>query len=112
MVDAHLHAMKPGDPPSALLDEQRLVLKKAVAWLNANRHRDDSHVIERWLEQQFAILDEADRLFAQRGPTPARADEWLETAGSVGGPEVDQDPTRPHPRAWHGETEARNGENR
>jgi hypothetical protein len=93
------------DFPRALLDAQRALVRKGVVWLNANRHRDDSHVVERWLTREIATLDEACKLLAsgpRAGDKGENVEEWLETAGRVGGPEVEQDPTLWHPHAWHG----------
>lgn len=94
------------DFPRVLLNEQRSLVRKGVAWLNANRHREDSEIIEGWLTREIASLDETSKLLASGPPAAEAVNEWLETAGRVGGPEREQDPTRPHPDAWHGNATA------
>jgi hypothetical protein len=100
------HSTEVSDFSRTLLAEQRALLRKAITWLNANRHRADSHVVERWVTREIATLEEASKLRARRVPARKNVDEWLETAGQVGGPEIDQDPTLPHPHAWHGHPES------
>jgi hypothetical protein len=58
--------------------------------------------LDRWLTK---LLDEFDRdqmSSIDEDDLRRRLDGWLETAGETGGPEQEQDPTRPHAAAWHG----------
>jgi hypothetical protein len=73
-----------------------------VAWLNSQGASDPSTRTLR--DRLTTLLDALDRERSAPGDTQQLHDSydtWLETAGEVGGPEREQDPTQPHPQAWH-----------
>jgi hypothetical protein len=82
--------------------EKRAILEGWVAWLNGTGAQDQatltfrehlSHLLQDFDQDQKGRVDQA-QLQQWR-------DTWLETAGEVGGPEREQDPTLPHPAQWH-----------
>ena len=88
-----------GERPVA---EQRALLEGWVAWLNLTGAADPATAAFR--ERLTRLMEAFDR--EQKGRIDEKQlghwlDEWLETAGQVGGPEREQDPTLPHPAQWH-----------
>jgi hypothetical protein len=84
------------------MKERRAVLDAWVARLNGAVDERYRLALDRWLTQ---VLDEFEReqmSSIDEGELQRRFDAWLETAGERGGPEQGQDPTEPHPAAWHG----------
>jgi hypothetical protein len=82
--------------------EQRATLEGWVAWLNSTGAADPATVTFR--RELTRLLDEFIR--GQKGKVDqaqlaSSLGRWLETAGEVGGPEQEQDPTLPHSRQWH-----------
>ncbi len=82
--------------------DRRAILEGWVAWLNSTGAADAATLTFR--TRLTRVLEEFDR--CQKGSVDQRRleswlNEWLETAGEVGGPERDQDPTLSHPRRWH-----------
>lgn len=107
---------QPASPAAALASsEQRerfLARKKAMlaAWvarLNVLKNNGAYRAIERRINRMLGEVEAEEK---RRGPNPAslenQIDTWLaNNAGKVGGPEQEQDPTRPHSPGWHGERE-------
>jgi hypothetical protein len=82
--------------------EQRALLEGWVAWLNLTGAAEPATAAFR--ERLTRLLDAFDQ--DQKGAVDEAQleqwlNEWLETAGQVGGPEREQDPTLPHPKQWH-----------
>ncbi len=79
-------------------------LRAWVARLNAPRSGTVNPAVARELLHRLEALDE--ELKAEGGADPAdiqrQLNEWLDTAGEVGGAEQEQDPTRPKAEGWHG----------
>jgi len=82
--------------------EQRAILEGWVAWLNlAGAHDSATATFSRRLSQLLQSFDEAQKGCIDQAQLQQWRDTWLETAGEVGGPEREQDPTLPHPSEWH-----------
>lgn len=82
--------------------EQKALLEGWVAWLNLKGAAEPATAVFR--ERLTRLLEAFDQ--DQKGPVDDEQlerwlDEWLETAGQVGGPEQEQDPTLAHPSQWH-----------
>jgi hypothetical protein len=103
----------PSASPAVSADEQRahfLARRKAMlaAWvarLNTLRNNGAYKAIEHRIS---CMLGAVEREETSRGQSPTslekRIDTWLaRSPGKVGGPEQEQDPTRPHATGWHGE---------
>jgi hypothetical protein len=73
------------------------VLSELVARFNSAPPEARENGFEQWLWRELDRLDAA-RLRAAPGPgsreLSQRVDDWLQSAGDVGGPEQEQDPTR------------------
>jgi len=85
------------------VQQQKWLLEAWVAWLNSLSATEPG--VMRLAHCVSRLLDDFDQ--HQKGQVDdqelaRRVDAWMETAGQVGGPECEQDPTRPHPRGWHG----------
>lgn len=82
--------------------EQRAILEGWVAWLNLSGAHDKATVtFSRRLSQLLQSFDEAQKGCVDQAQLQQWHDTWLETAGEVGGPEREQDPTSAHPSEWH-----------
>jgi hypothetical protein len=95
--------MTKASPSTSAVAQREAILNALVARFNASPYDPDRRAVERWLREAVNALDSAklgDR--RARAELTRRFDRWLETGGKVGGPEQEQDPTRPHPRGWHG----------
>ena len=83
-------------------DEKRALLAAFVAELNAHPSGGSSAALDRWLGQVLDELDAEEMGSIEHAELQRRLGKWLETAGDVGGPEQEQDPSRPHAAGWHG----------
>ena len=82
--------------------EKRAILEAWVAWLNQTGAQDQATVtFSRRLSQLLQGFDQDQKGRVDQAQLQAWRDTWLETAGEVGGPEREQDPTLPHPSQWH-----------
>ena len=82
--------------------EQRAILEAWVAWLNLTGAQDEATLaFSRRLSQLLQSFDEAQKGGVDQAQLQQWRDTWLETAGEVGGPEREQDPTSSHPTQWH-----------
>lgn len=82
--------------------EQRAILEGWVAWLNLTGARDEATLaFSRRLSQLLQSFDESQKGCVDQAQLQQWSNAWLETAGEVGGPEREQDPTSPHPAQWH-----------
>ena len=82
--------------------EQRAMLEGWVAWLHQTGAQDEATLtFSRRLSQLLQSFDEAQKGSVDQAQLQQWHDTWLETAGEVGGPEREQDPTSPHPAQWH-----------
>jgi hypothetical protein len=79
------------------LTQREAVLSELVARFNSAPPEARENGFEQWLWRELDRLDAA-RLRAAPGPgsreLSQRVDDWLQSAGDVGGPEQEQDPTR------------------
>lgn len=84
------------------VQEQRAVLEAWVAWLNSTGVADPAtSALRRRVQSLIDQLDRREKGAVDAAELDTWFSEWLETAGQVGGPEQEQDPTAPHPSAWH-----------
>jgi hypothetical protein len=88
-----------------LLARKKAMLAAWVARLNLLRNNAAYKAIERKIN---GMLGEVEAEEKRRAPNSKslenQLDSWLaQNAGKVGGPEQEQDPTRPHSPGWHGE---------
>ena len=82
--------------------EQRAILEGWVAWLNQTGAQDQATLaFSKRLSELLQRFDEAQKGGVDQALLQRWRDTWLETAGQVGGPEREQDPTLPHPTQWH-----------
>ena len=82
--------------------ETRAILEVWVAWLNQTGARDEpTRTFSKHLSQLLQDFDEDQKRCVDQAQLQEWRDTWLETAGEVGGPERDQDPTLRHPAQWH-----------
>lgn len=82
--------------------EKRAILEGWVAWLNLTGAQDEAtSTFSKRLSQLLEAFDEDQKGFIDQSQLQQWCDTWLETAGQVGGPEREQDPTSPHPTQWH-----------
>ena len=82
--------------------EKRAILEGWVAWLNLTGAQDEATVtFSKRLSQLLQDFDEDQKGRVDQAQLQEWRDTWLETAGEVGGPEREQDPTQPHPTQWH-----------
>ncbi|HEU5076098.1 MAG TPA: hypothetical protein VFU02_18020 [Polyangiaceae bacterium] len=82
--------------------EKRAMLEGWVAWLNQTGAQDPATLtFSKRLSQLLQDFDQDQKGPVDRPQLQQWLDTWLETAGQVGGPERDQDPTMPHPTGWH-----------
>jgi hypothetical protein len=96
-----------GEQRDRFLARKKAMLAAWVARLNVLRNNGAYRAIERRISRMLGELEVEEK---RRGPSPEslekRLDTWLASnAGKVGGPEQEQDPTRPHSPGWHGEHE-------
>lgn len=101
-------ALSAGEQRDRFLARKKAMLAAWVARLNVLRNNGAYKAIERRINRMLGEVEAEEK---QRGPSPVslekRLDTWLASnAGQVGGPEQEQDPTRPHSPGWHGEHEA------
>lgn len=87
------------------LARKKAVLAAWVARLNLLRNNKAYKAIERRINRMLGEVEAEEK---RRGPPPTSLEKQLDTwlannAGKVGGPEQEQDPTRPHSPGWHGE---------
>lgn|SRR5688572_7578843 len=88
--------------------EKRAILESWVARLNLTGVEDEPTLaLSRRLSQLLQAFDEDQKGAVDRAQLQRWLDTWLETAGQVGGPERDQDPTLPHPTEWHSHRDGR-----
>jgi len=82
--------------------EKRAILESWVARLNLTGVQDEATLVfSRQLSRLLQAFDEDKKGAVDRAQLQHCLDTWLETAGQVGGPEGDQDPTVQHPTEWH-----------
>lgn len=82
--------------------DKRAILEGWVAWLNGTGARDEATLtFSKRLSQLLQDFDEDQKGGVDQKQLARWLDTWLETAGEVGGPERDQDPTVTHPSQWH-----------
>ncbi|HEY6726981.1 MAG TPA: hypothetical protein VI197_23270 [Polyangiaceae bacterium] len=82
--------------------EKRALLEGWVAWLNGTTAQDEATLnFGRRLSQLLQTFDDDQKGAVDQAQLQEWRDKWLETAGDVGGPEREQDPTLPHPSQWH-----------
>ncbi len=86
-------------------DERHALLAAFIADLNAHPSGASSEALDRWLGQVLDELDAEEKGSIEPTEVQRRFTQWLETAGDVGGPEQEQDPSRPHAAGWHGNRE-------
>jgi hypothetical protein len=88
-------------------EEKRALLAAFVAEQNANPRGTSSAAVDRWLGQMLDDLDAEEMGSIEHSELQRRFTQWLDTAGDVGGPEQEQDPSRPHPAGWHGNRQSK-----
>lgn len=82
--------------------EKRAILEGWVAWLNGTGAHDEATItFSKRLSQLLQGFDQDQKGRVDQAQLQKWCDTWLETAGQVGGPEREQDPTLPHPAQWH-----------
>jgi hypothetical protein len=82
--------------------EQGQVLEAWVAWLHSKDNPDATvRSFQRLVSQLLQEFDSDQTPGFEAGELERKVNNWLETAGEVGGPEQEQDPTRSHPALWH-----------
>lgn len=84
--------------------ERKKLLASWVAELNVAGHDPASEAFDRWLTARLDEFDQEQAASVDREQLRRKLNEWLSTADLSGGPEQEQDPTRPHPARWHGNT--------
>jgi hypothetical protein len=82
--------------------EKKAILAAWVAELNVVQGAERHEALDGWLTQLLDEFDAQQKGEIEHDDLRRRFDAWLETAGETGGPEQEQDPTRPHAAAWHG----------
>lgn len=82
--------------------EKRAILEGWVAWLNGTGAQDEATLtFSKRLSQLLQAFDQDQKGRVDHAQLQQWHDTWLETAGQVGGPEREQDPTSQHPTQWH-----------
>lgn len=86
------------------LARKKAMLAEWVARLNQLRSNRAYRAIERRINRMLREVDREETSGVNSSRLDEQVDQWLAAnAGKIGGPEQEQDPTRPHPPGWHGE---------
>lgn len=101
------HELPAGEQRARFLARKKAMLAAWVARLNTLKNNGAYKAIERRISRMLGEVEAEEK---RRGPSPVslenQLDTWLaQNAGKVGGPEQEQDPTRPHSPGWHGDRE-------